>query len=409
MILSRKKFNESEFVNKNLGQYMTPTRVAKLVARELGECDTVVDFAVGEGALLGAVQNRCPDVRAIGFDVDRAMVGVAQESLAAADIRCGDGLVARLPAARLTGRVGVVGNPPFVGVAQDRYGWLQRAFKGLAGKRGLDRAEIQFLARSLLTARAGRGRVVIVLPIGFADGDIYRALRALLMTQYRLVRCIEMSGDIFADTEARTVMLVIDTVGAPSDEVEICEMTADANVPTRICKTTLEPGARLDARYHKAMTMAGSSGPQLKDLKVTVTRGIVSRKEAESQNIVALHTSDLGRVQGGRLVAARLCPSTDERHTVARRGDILLPRTGSRVRWTPVLVESGAAPITDHVFRIRAPRALRQLVVDSFNHPSFADWLQGVSKGVCATVLTKSELMRMPLFAYGAAGPSVTS
>lgn len=395
-------------MNKDLGQYMTPSRVAKLVARELGKCDTVVDFAAGEGALLSAVQSRHGDTRAIGFDVDRTMVDVAQGSLAESDIRCGDGLIARLPAARLTGRVGVVGNPPFVTVAQDRYSWLQKAFKGLAGKRGLDRAELHFLARSLLTARAGQGRVVIVLPIGFADGDIYKALRAMLMTQYRLVRCIEMSGDIFTDTEARTVMLVIDTVGAPSDEVEICEMAGSATTPTRIRKIKLAPGARLDARYHKAMAMAANAGPQLGDLKVTVTRGIVSRKEAETQNIVALHTSDLGRVQGGRLVTARLCPSTDERHTVARRGDILLPRTGSRVRWTPVIVESGAAPITDHVFRIRAPRALRQLVADSFNHPAFAEWLQGVSKGVCATVLTKSELMRMPMFAYGPASRSAT-
>lgn len=413
MILSFKCLNENKPMNKDLGQYMTPLRVAELVALELGECDTVVDFAVGEGALLGAVQKRNAGVKAIGFDIDQVMVEVAQESLAKSDIRFGNGLVARLSTAQLNGRVGVVGNPPFIGVAQDRFDWLQRAFKGLKGKRGLDRAEFHFLARSLLTARAGQGRVVIVLPISFADGDIYKGLRALLMTQYKLVRCIEMSGDVFADTEARTVILVIDTVGAPSDEVEICEIVSGATMPRRICRIILEPGARLDARYHKAIAMAGgSAGPQLRDLKVTVTRGVVSRKEAESQNIVALHTSDLSRVQGGRLVTAHLCPDTDERHTVARRGDILLPRTGSRVRWAPVLVESGAAPITDHVFRIRAPRALRQLVVDSFNHPAFADWLQGVSKGVCATVLTKSELMRMPIFAsqdYDATLASVTS
>lgn len=387
-------------MNKYLGQYMTPLGVAGLVAHELGDCETVVDFAVGEGALLRAVQERRGSTKLIGFDVDQLMVNVASNSLVGSDIRRGNGLLARLSASSLAGRIGVVGNPPFIGESEDRHGWLKRAFKGLTGKLGQDRAEIQFLARSLLTARAGNGRVVIVLPIGFADGDVYRRLRTLLMTQYRLLRCIEMGSDVFANTEARTVILVIDTIGAPSDEVEICEMPAGVKTPICICKKVLTPGARLDARYHKAMNLtAMSAGPQLKDFKVTIVRGIVSRKEAETLNIVALHTTDLGRAQDGRLVTSRLCASTDERHVVARRGDILLPRTGSRVRWMPVLVESGAAPITDHVFRIRAPLAIRKMVIDSFNHPSFSDWLHGVSKGVCATVLTKGELMQMPLFA----------
>jgi N-6 DNA Methylase len=400
-------------MNKKLNQYMTPARVAKLVARELGNCDTVVDFAVGEGALLGAVKKACKRVHAVGFDIDGGMVQTARDALDTADIRRGNGLAVRLPASSLSGRVGVVANPPFSGATEDRYGWLRRAFKGLTGKLGQDRAELQFLARSLLTARASGGRVVIVLPIGFADGDVYRQLRTLLMTQYKLIRCIEICGDVFLDTEARTVMLVIDTVGAPSAQVEICEMPAGATKPISVCEVTLEPGVRLDARYHKAISLAGmSAGLRLEDLKVTVTRGIVSRKEAQTLNIAALHTTDLGRAQGGRLVTSRLAASTDNKHTVARRGDILLPRTGSRVSWTPVLVESGAAPITDHVFRIRAPRAMRQVVLDSFHHPAFTDWLQGVSKGVCATVLTKSELMRMPVFAssgYVARKVSVTS
>jgi hypothetical protein len=84
--------------------------------------------------------------------------------------------------------------------------------------------------------------------------------------------------------------------------------------------------------------------------------------------------------------------------TMAQPGDILLPRTGSRVSWSPVIVESGSAPITDHVFRIRAPSESIDMVRRAFMHPNFTAWLKCTAKGVCATVLTKRELMAMPLF-----------
>jgi hypothetical protein len=389
-------------MEKNLGQFMTPLNIATLVARELGVCDTVVDFAVGEGALLRAVQEGANKrVNAIGFDIDLLMIRAASAALPNAVLRKGDGLKVRLSAGKLTGRVGVVGNPPFIGETDDQNGWLKRAFKGLSGKLGLDRAEVQFLARSLVTARTTGGRAVIVMPIGFADGDIYRRIRILLMQQYRLIRCIEINAGVFAETEARTVILVIDTDDQSQGPTEICEVAPLDEAPVIIRSVILEPGARLDARYHKAMKMRPAQGElQLKDLKVTIARGICSRKEAETQNISILHTTDLGRVRGGKIIASSTVdPTLGIRHTVARKGDILLPRTGSRVRWEPVLVQAGKAPITDHVFRIRAPRKLQKIVFESFFHPSFDAWLQGVSKGVCATVLTKNELMQMPIFA----------
>jgi N-6 DNA Methylase len=389
-------------MNKNLGQYMTPVRIANLVAQELGNCETVVDFAAGEGALLKAVSELWGS-KLLGFDIDKSMVTKATQALVGSDIRRGDGLRSRLPQSRLGGTLGVIGNPPFKGDCPDKHKWLQRAFVGICGKLGQDRSELQFLARSLITARLRGGKVAIVLPISFADGDVYRQLRTLLMTQYKVLRCIEMSGDVFNNTEARTVILVVDTKEMSSGAIEIAEVDPSSNVVHSVCTKILTPGSRLDARFHKAMArMTTQAGPQLQDLKVTIVRGIVSRKEAEFMNISALHTSDLGRAKEGRLAVSRTTPGGDSRHVVARSGDILLPRTGSRVRWEPVLIESGASPITDHVFRIRAPAAVRKIVLESFKHPAFKDWIHGVSKGVCATVLTKRELMQMPAFAANA-------
>lgn len=386
-------------MKRQLGQFMTPNSIARAVARELGPCDAVVDFAVGEGALLQAVAKlaRCP-VDLYGFDIDRRRLAEAAANLSNAYLREGNGLTAKLDR-RVGMRLGCVGNPPFVGATQDGLHWLAKAFPGLSGKLGTDRAEVQFLARALVTARASKARVVFVMPIGFADGDVYRRIRALLMEQYQLIKAIEVSGGrAFLDTEARTVVLVIDTKGQGGVETEICEMSRADATPRMVLKARLTPGARLDARYHKAMLSGPIGGPQLKDLDVSIDRGVLSRKEAEVLCIPAVHTSDLNRAKNHRITSS-IHEAAFEGVLTAKKGDILLPRTGSRVRWEPVMMSSGEAVITDHVFRIRAPAGVRDLVYRSLCHPEFSAWLLGASKGVCATVLTKRELLQMPVFA----------
>jgi hypothetical protein len=386
-------------MKRQLGQFMTPNSIARVVARELGPCDVVVDFAVGEGALLQAVAQRTRrPVELYGIDIDRHRLDEAAINLVGAHLREGNGLTVKLrPQAGL--RVGCVGNPPFVGATEVGSLWLTKAFAGLTGKLGMDRAEVQFLARALVTARPSGARVVFLMPIGFADGDVYRRIRALLMEQYQLVKVIEVSGGrAFLDTEARTVVLVIDTKGKGGVETEICEMSRADATPRQILKAKLEPGSRLDARYHKAMLCGPMGGPQLKDLDVSIDRGVLSRKEAEELCIPAVHTTDLNRAKNGRITSPMHEP-TYAGVLTAKRGDILLPRTGSRVRWEPVMMSSGEAAITDHVFRIRAPARVRELVYQSLCHPEFSAWLIGASKGVCATVLTKRELLQMPVFA----------
>lgn len=386
-------------MKRQLGQFMTPDSIARTVARELGTCDAVVDFAVGEGALLNAVAKRARrPVELYGFDIDCRRLAEAAANLDGAHLREGDGLTVKLNA-RTGIRLGCVGNPPFVGATETGLAWLPKAFAGLHGKLGTDRAEVQFLARALVTARASNARVVFVMPIGFADGDVYRRIRALLMEQYQLVKAIEVSGGrAFLDTEARTVVLVIDTKGRGGVETEICEMSRADATPRLILKAKLAPGARLDARYHKAMLSGPVGGPQLKDLDVSIRRGVLSRKEAQELCIPAVHTTDLNRARNRRITSP-VHEQTHEGVLTARKGDILLPRTGSRLRWEPVMMSSGEAAITDHVFRIRAPARVRDLVYQSLCHPEFSAWLQGASKGVCATVLTKRELLQMPVFA----------
>jgi len=384
-----------------LGQYMTPQRLATFVAAQMRKSDVVVDLAVGDGALLRAVGKKLRAASLIGFDVDRSMVARSSQ-IDRITVRHSNGLTAHVPKVNSTQSLSAIGNPPFVGDSVDPRGWIEKVFPDVSIKKVGDRAEIQFLARALSITRASGGRVVFVMPIGFADGDRYAQVRASLMRQFKVVRCVEVAGAPFDETEARTIVLVIDPQSSARYSTEILEFDCATGIVAPVFKGILEPGVRLDARYHRARQAGRAlSSVLLKDLEVLISRGVLSRKDAELRNVSVLHTSDLGKAVEGRLRIRSLgTPSEMQNQVVARAGDILLSRTGSRVCWDPVVLAAGAAPITDHVFRIRAPAPVRQIVENSFRHPAFGDWLKGISKGVCATVLTKRELLEMPVFAW---------
>lgn len=383
---------------KKLGQYMTPPKLAALAARELGHCDVVIDFAAGEGALLLAVRNAYRDVEVFGVDLDPAMVKKANTVLDEGCVRRADGLKARAPKLGAGVTLGVIGNPPYCALSVNWSSWAKKAFPDLAGKHGADRAEVQFLARALVTARQHGGKAVMIMPIGFADGDFYRKVRVSLMQNYGLTKVIEVGSGIFSDTEARTVILVVDTARTKTGSVKIYDLDRVSKRPRLVRKGILEAGARLDARYHQAIQATQAQDfLQLKDLEISVTRGLITNREAVDKNIRVVHTTDLARAMNG-VLPVRDAP-VNGLGVMAGPGDILLSRTGSRVSWSPVVVKGGTAPITDHVFRIRVPADLREVVYDSFRHPRFSEWLKGISKGVCAAVITKRELMEMPIFA----------
>lgn len=390
-----------------LGQYMTPPKLAAFVAAQMRKSDVVIDLAVGDGALLRAVGKKQTGTSLVGFDVDKAMV--ARSAMTdGISVRHSNGLTARIPKVCDAQRLSAIGNPPFVGESVDPRGWIEKVFPDVSIKKVGDRAEVQFLARALAITRDSGGRVVFVMPIGFADGDRYAQVRASLMRQFKLVKCVEVVGSPFEETEARTVVLVIDPRAAAEYQTEISEFDYMTGTVTPVFKGALMPGVRWDARYHRAcQTGRAISSIQLKDLEVSISRGVMSRKDAELRNMPALHTSDLGRAVEGQLrIRAAMSSAGMEKQVVARAGDILLSRTGSRVCWDPVVLAAGAAPITDHVFRIRAPASVRKVVENSFRHPAFVEWLRGMSKGVCATVLTKRELLEMPVFAWPAGADS---
>lgn len=387
-----------------LGQHMTPEPLAKLIANELsGPITSAVDLSVGDGALLLAIARRWPQASLHGIDCDELRVIRAKAADGRLRLRHGDGLTVRFPALRQVQRqrMVVVGNPPFLlsKATNENRAWLDAAFMGVQSRHGVRRIEMAFLARALVEARKRQGLVAMLMPSPFASGLLYGPYRRALLAQFGVIKVISVEGTRFRDTEASTVLLVINTALSSTTNVEISRYS-----PTE-GKTVLHRGPvgdedRLDARYWSAAHLRLTDAPTLGECGVDVTRGRYCKADANRMKRKVLHTTDLCRLSGPRIeLHALSADDFDEVDVLAEVGDILLSRTGSRVRWQPVEVTRGIAPITDHVLRIRAPEPVRRQVIESFMHPAFPTWLASVTKGVCASVVTKQELLKMPLFA----------
>jgi Methyltransferase small domain len=388
----------------SLGQHMTPAAIADLLVEHLPRgVSRAVDLAVGDGRLLTALQRRWPSVRVYGTDCDPDRVRKAKERIGHSSIGLADGLAARIPSyvANGPGRFAVVGNPPFLATpAREIDQRLQSgAFPGVTSKHGLRRLEMSFLARGLIEAKRRDGLLAMILPSAFSSGLQYASYRRSVLENYCVLKSIEIHGGGYRDTEATTTLLIIDTARMPTREVEIGRYFTRENLFQAIYRGKVLPDQRLDARYWGARELHACSMPTLAEIGVTINRGRRSKAEAARDQQQLLHTTDLCRIGGRSIRLPEPEGPLDEQDIVVEKGDILLPRTGTRVRWEPVVVIAGRAVISDHLLRIRAPHGLKEATRASFRHPHFRPWLHSVSKGVCATVVTKSELMQMPLFA----------
>lgn len=392
-------------MKKNLGQYMTPNEITNLIAQEVGQCDIAIDFAVGTGELLKAVLKANTTAELIGFDIDNDVLTLAKKDLKYQTLILGNGLSKRLPKINPTKKIVILGNPPYLSNKNEiSHKWSSQVLKELKSPQGLDRLEIQFLCRSIATAEKFKGKVVIIMPISFADGDKYAAIRGLIMKNYHIEKCIELPAFTFKDTEARTVILVINTTNISNDKAtEIGIYQKENNNYKILIKKYLEPEARLDARFYSAPSKQ-KTDISLSDVNVSISRGLLTKKYASEMKIQVIHTSDLARLKHtqGKIdnnLFGRQQKTLPPNLITIQTGDIILARTGKRVCWEPIIISSGKATITDHVFRIRIPEDIRDIVQKSFFHPKFSEWLNANCKGVCSTVLTKRELMQMPLFA----------
>jgi len=200
---------------KGLGQYFTPRSVRSKLLDLLPKRRylRILDPACGSGEFLLSARERYPSATVAGWELDRALIDVAQEVAPGAQVLLRDGLQAPdIPGAPGTYDL-VIGNPPYFEFQPDPA--TRRRFADVIS--GRPNIFSCFLRAGLALLRE-RGVLAFVVPQSMNNGAYFKALRRSIRSQAKIVALhpIEDTG-VFFDAQ-QTVMLLVLEKGPRSDD-----------------------------------------------------------------------------------------------------------------------------------------------------------------------------------------------
>jgi len=128
----------------------------------------------------------------------------------------------------------------------------------------------------------------------------------------------------------------------------------------------------------------------LSEIRAEIRRGQLTHSELKSLNGNYIHTTTLSHLSEICLIDDINCKQLHYQHT--NKNDILLARVGRGCIGKVSLVKKGNQLISDCVYRIRVPQRYLRQVWNSLCSEEGQLWLKSNSRGVCARLISKSDL-----------------
>jgi type I restriction enzyme M protein len=392
-----------------LNRFYTRSSVGELLTDQLAHLNptSVVDLGAGSGSLSISAANCWPSADILTVDLDPECASQLHSNIiktgAATHIhRQHDVFDPMLPTA--IGQSNcfdlAVCNPPFF-----RPDWrrdfariLQEANLADACPSTSDvSAEMIFLAQNLRLVRDG-GSIAMIAPDGMVTGWRTKPLRRTLLAQHNIDCVVQLPPHSFHDTEARCFVLFLTKNRRQKEAVKLLRYDNDTGVSAPLYVNAEQAEQRLDYDYHIVSRRETKQPVTLRELGADVKRGTVGWVEARKANFPVFHTSHYSDLADGEVRLDSAVPTLFGKKLITvKQGDILIARVDRKLHEKVAIVVSGQAAITDCVYRVRLPKEAQQLAFSTLRSLDGASRLLGISKGVGARLLGKTDLLNMPL------------
>jgi len=380
---------------RGLAQYYTSTSLGDVLISMLpideGVYD-ILDLSAGTGSLLKSAEKISPRSKIYGVDLDPENVNFIKTNNPKFIAFTGDSLeLGGLNSVFKFCNVFdfVLGNPPFKAIAfnKEMRHEFERSFSINADKK--IRAEVCFLAKGLSLLK-DNAYLAYILPDGILTNSGFTSLRKYLVNNFDVLEVREIPEGAFEGTEAKTHILIIRNIKPTCDK--------------RIILSTLGGGAtkiithqnfidRADYSYYTLPTPI--SYVKLSEVDIKLVRGksgIIPNDRA-----FFLHTTSFKNNYNEFYGADLSLTISLERQVVALKGDILIPRVGSRCIGKVGYVMTGQFLISDCIIIIRAAEEFREKILSGLRSDFGVKWIKTVAKGVGAKHITLADLKNFPV------------
>ncbi|GAB5532259.1 MAG: hypothetical protein Roseis3KO_40360 [Roseivirga sp.] len=366
-----------------------------------------MELGVGDGSILKSVSRRWKDAIYTGFEIDLDLVEKIKKDNNKCNIYQKDCSVLNLDADFMTRKEFFdvcVCNPPFHSVINNST--IKNLIEEMELRYLLDvkrlGLDLVFLLQNLLFLRRG-GELGIIIPDGVATNITFRKVREYLVSNYNLVKLIELPTNGFKNTDAQTHILILSKVKDRSPKVELLKSNIRGEIVGEIVVDIDRLIERMDYSFH--FWKSGHTGNKLVrtlgELDVTITRGKHSKKKLSLMQLPFVHTSDIPDtnlfiIESNRYQTS-LSQVPDEK-SLAEKGDILITRVGKRCVGRSAMLGIDRAIISDCLIKIRVNSPLeRELLFQALNSENGKAWINAHIHGTCARLISMRDLYSFPL------------
>lgn len=388
--------------NQLLGQVFTPPVLSKrLVEAIAGVAGEWLELGVGGGSLMRACLEYGHPTRYVGLEIDEQFVNLNKGIDEKVQIYEADVLnPVHVDLILQNNNFSyVIGNPP--------YGEVRLSESTLARMNDLcpsvthgdwGHLDLYFMLESMARLKSP-GVVAFIIASPIVNSLQLKPFREMLINQASEIDCIELPINTFQKAEVQSYLLIAKiSQKSSSCKVSISRFVTDEFVlDKRISISNLQASERMDIafyefnQYHNSLVSRSSL--TLRDIGAKIVRGSRSKSQFESMGVESFHTTDFPRSQSEIAFSGEY----DGTFQVARTGDILVPRVGSRCLDKQVMVLKGSRPYTDSVFRLNITDSSRNKIFDWMSSPEGINWRLMAAHGSCAKHLTVPVLLAMPI------------
>ena len=378
---------------KRLSQYYTNRDIAEalITAIPTKKAKTIIDLSAGEGALLITARDKYKEAKLYGVDIDEENCNKFSTLQNTTSLCLDSTLPCTLEKIKLLQKKFdvVIGNPPFF--QNEHTDFTRSVFLkwslNFTGK--YYRAEILFLILSLELLKSS-GSCGIVVPDTIISGEKFTRLREKIVSSFKFIKIIELDNRSFLGTEARTHILIVSN----DESIPSSIVTGKSKISSEIELSKDCFILRADYQYNSF---------KYKDSKITiensgvrVLRGKVSKSKDSDLLGSIIHSSSFydnySFFDNDREI--------EENAAViqAVKGDVVVPRVGTRCLGKVGIIRSGSFTITDCVFVIKASEhKCGDMIVRTLKSKFGVEWIKSISKGIGAQYITLNDIRKLPL------------